>query len=254
MKNNQIAHLFVFLNNINKRQVMRIFIVLISVLIFSCNPEKKKEKETGTNPGGSKVIKSKYADGKTKAEVIYKDGKKNGMSKSFDREGALMLELPYVNDKKEGISKKYYEGGKQMYQTTEYKENLKDGLQIKYRENGDLMSEARYEKDLPCQGIKEYYKDKSLKTEYPKINITPIDQLEKNGVYILETSMSEKVRDVKYYTGKLTDGCITQDLYNIFVDEATNKGRLRFDLPPGGFRMEEVNIIAVVETIYEAVN
>ncbi len=232
---------------------MRVFMILMVFTIFGCTPEKNKE-EKGKNekitPDGSKIIKSSYSNGKPKAEVVYKDGKKNGISKSYDKEGVLMLELPYVNDKKEGRSKKYYEGGKQVYQTTEYKENLKHGMQIKYRENGDLMSEARYEKDLPCQGIKEYYKDKTLKTDYPKINITPIDQLEKNGVYILETSISEKVREVKYYSGKLTGGCIAQDLYNIFVDESTNKGRLRFDLPPGGFRMEEINIIAAVETIY----
>jgi antitoxin component YwqK of YwqJK toxin-antitoxin module len=220
------------------------------IFLICCSEEKKQKEKNETSLDGSKIVKSSYPNGKTKAEVVYKDGKKNGISRSYDKEGNLTLELPYVNDKKEGRSKKYYAGGQQVYQTTEYKENLMHGIQTKYRDNGDLMSEARYENNFPCEGIKEYYTDKTLKKEYPKIIVTPIDQLDTKGVYILEISMSEKVKGVKFYTGKLRAGCVYQELYNIFLDESTNKGRLRFDLPPGGFKMEEINIIAAVETIY----
>jgi hypothetical protein len=232
---------------------MRTLILIFTILVTGCLPikreDKKNEKEK-VNPDGSKVIKSIYPNGKPKAEVIYKGGKKNGLSKSYDKEGNIMLELPYVNDKKEGQSKKYYEGGKQIYSTTEYKDNNMHGLQVKYRENGDLMSEAKYKEGNPCIGIKEYYKDNTLKNEYPKIIITPIDQIESNGLYYLDITISERARKVKYYMGTLKDGCVTSDLYFIQMDESTDKGRLRFEMPPGAFRMEEINIIATMETIY----
>jgi antitoxin component YwqK of YwqJK toxin-antitoxin module len=39
--------------------------------------------------------------------------------------------------------KKYYEGGKQVFQTTEYKDDKMHGMQVKYRPSGAVMSEAR---------------------------------------------------------------------------------------------------------------
>ncbi|MBL7872364.1 MAG: hypothetical protein JNM78_12180 [Cyclobacteriaceae bacterium] len=231
---------------------MRVIIALLALLCFSCIPGKKeKEDKKDTSKEGAKIIRSTYSNGKPKAEIPYKDGKKNGLSKSFDKEGKISLELPYLNDKREGQSKKYYEGGKQLYQTTEYKDDLMHGIQTKYRENGDVLSEAQYENNFPCLNLKEYYKDNTLKKEYPKIIVTPIDKLESHGVYQLQISMSEKVRKVKYYTGKLTpSGCISGELYNILLNEQAKTGQLSYNLGPGGFVMEELNIIAVVETIY----
>ena len=61
--------------------------------------------------------------------------------------------------------------------------------------------------------------------------------------------MSDKVRSVKYYKGKLTPGgCITDDLYNLLMNERKKTGQLTYHVAPGRFVMEEVNIIAVVET------
>jgi antitoxin component YwqK of YwqJK toxin-antitoxin module len=233
---------------------MRIVLVLLIIACLGCTPStsKKNENKEDSNDG-TKVIKTTYSNGKPKAEVSYKDGKRNGLSKSFDKEGKISLELPYLNNKREGKSKKYYEGGHQLYQTTEYKDDLIHGMQIKYRENGDVLSEAQYEKNFPCLNLKEFYKDNTLKKEkdYPKIIVTPIDRLDSQGVYILEISMSEKVRKVKYYTGKLTStGCISNDLYSILLNEKNKTGKLSYNLGPGGFMMEELNIIAVVETSY----
>ena len=230
-------------------------LVLVILLIsWSCSDDKKtsKKKDDSTSlPDGTKIVRSTYSNGILKAEVLFRDGKKNGLSKSFDKSGKISLELPYVNNQRHGQSKKYYEGGKELYQTTEYKNDKIHGIQIKYRENGDVLSEARYEENQPCQELKEYYKDNSLKEDYPKIIVTPIDKLETQGAYYLEISMSEKVRKVKYYLGKLTrGGCLNEDLYHILQDESKRVGKLTYTMPPGGFMMEELNIIAAVETIY----
>ena len=51
--------------------------------------------------------------------------------------------------------------------------------------------------------------------------------------------------------GKLTKGaCLSDDLYHILQDETRRVGRLTYNLPPGGFMMDELNIIAAVETVY----
>jgi hypothetical protein len=228
---------------------MRKSIILLAVLCCSCLFEKKKS-DKKEDLKSEKVQVSKYSNGKTKAEVPFKDGKRNGMSRTFDNKGNITLELPYVNDKREGRSKKYYEGGKQVFQTTEYKDDKIHGMQIKYRLNGAVMSEARFENGFPCNGLKQYLTDNTLKQKYPQIVIRPIDMIESAGTYVLEISMSEKVREVKYYTGKLSrSGCLTENLYFVFFDQARKTGILKYDLQPGAFVMEELNIIAAVETL-----
>lgn len=230
---------------------MRRALFLLAVIVLNCTPEKKQTvKKSQSDSAGSSIVKRKHENGKPKAEISYKDGKQHGVSKSFDREGKLILELPYVEGKREGLSKKYFAGGKQLYQTTEYKNDKLHGIQTRYRENGKVMSEARFENDFPCLGLKEYLLDNSLKKQYPQIKITPIDRLSDRGEYTLEISMSDKVRSVKYYSGKLSSaGCLVDELYFILFNQTTKTGQLKYHLPPGGFKMEEVNIIAVVETL-----
>jgi hypothetical protein len=229
---------------------MRKAIVLLTIICSSCLFEKGKSTTDKSKSDAEKLQVTKYANGKRKAEVPYKDGKRNGMSKSYDMKGNISLELPYVNDKREGQSKKYYEGGKQVFQTTEYKDDKMHGVQVKYRLNGAVMSEARFENGYPCAGLKQYLTDNTLKQKYPKIIVKPIDMLETTGSYVLEISMSEKVREVKYYTGKLSpSGCLSDNLYYVMLDEQRKTGILKYNLQPGGFLMEELNIIAAVETL-----
>ncbi|HEX6891227.1 MAG TPA: hypothetical protein VF141_11040 [Chryseolinea sp.] len=228
---------------------MRKAIILLTILCYGCLFEKRKS-DKKEDPKGEKIQVSKYPNGKKKAEVPYKDGKRNGMSRTYDSKGNITLELPYVNDKREGRSKKYYEGGKQAFQTTEYKNDKIHGMQVKYRQNGAVMSEARFENGFPCNGLKQYLTDNTLKQKYPQIVIRPIDMIESTGTYVLEISMSEKVGEVRYYTGKLSpSGCLTDNLYFVFLDQARKTGILKYDLQPGGFIMEELNIIAAVETL-----
>src|SRR5688572_3929050 len=227
---------------------MRFKVVLIVIFLVSCTSEKKKSNKKST--GESSVVVSKHSNGNIRSEVSVKDGKQHGLAKSYDRNGKLILELPYVNGQRDGMSKKYFEGGKRLYQTTEYKNDKLNGKQVKYRQDGNVMSEARYENNFPCMGLKEYLLDNTLKKKYPTIVITPIDQLEDRGTYTLVVSMSDKVRSVKFYSGKLSpEGCLTDKLYSMLMDQSEKKGMLTYQLAPGSFAMEELNIIAEIETI-----
>lgn len=233
--------------------ITAVLVGALALLSACVLPIEKKEgkSEESKKRDSVRVETANHPNGKLKAEVPYAGKKKHGLAKTFDKDGNIMLELPYVFGKREGQSKKYYEGGKQVYQTTEYKNDLLHGMQVKYRENGDLMSEARFENDFSCAGLKEYYTDKTLKKEYPKLIVTPIDKIQSQGVYVLNISMSERVRKVKYYTGKLSPtGCLNDELYSVLLDEQKNIGVLKYNIPPGAFLMEELNIIATVETIY----
>lgn len=221
-------------------------------MLLSCSPGKEKSVKrdsTTVDNNRERVVQSQYPDGKKKSEIVFKDGKKNGLAKTFDQQGSLILELPYVNDSREGMSKRYYKNGT-VAQTTEYKNNMMTGIQTKYRPNGNLMSEARFENDFPCAGLREYLENKSLKKKYPSIEIKVQDNLSTTGIYKLKLSLTEKVRTVKFYQGKLTaSGCMHDNVKYLLLDEATKTGEIAWQLGPREFVMEELNIIAVYETL-----
>lgn len=223
------------------------------ILLVSCGPGKEKAKSddsTTVNANGERVARSVYDNGKVKSEIPYKDGKKNGIARTFDRDGSLILELPYVNGVRNGVSKKYYTGGTVLAQTTEYKDDKMNGVQKKYRGNGNLMSEITYENDFPCSDLKEYLENTSLKKKYPSIDVKVQNNVSTTGIYKLNISMSEKVRSVKFYKGKLSaTGCLNDKLDYLLINEATKVAEVTYHLAPGSFVMEELNIIAVYETL-----
>lgn len=222
---------------------------VLPMLLWGCQKSPSQQEAPATQNDSVRVVRTKHANGKIKAEIPYRDKKKHGLSRSFDDQGHPLLELPYVNDKRHGQSKRYYAGGKRLYQTTEYQDDKMHGWQRRYREDGKIMSEARYENDFACTDLREYHTDHSLKTNYPKIVIKTIDQLETRGRYVVEVSVSQRVRKVKFYLGKLTaTGCMSDQLEHIRLDETRQTGILVYDLVPGQFLMEEINIVAAVET------
>jgi hypothetical protein len=238
---------------------MKQIIGLSLLVLVGCLGNPKDKAKTATSPNDSTVdasgkkknglIKSYHSDGKLYSAVTYKDGIKDGISYAYYPNGQVNLELTYANGKRTGQSKRYYENGK-LYQTTEYKDNNMHGWQKKYRENGSLIAEARFEKDEPCLGLKEYLLDNALKKNFPTILVTPVDELATKGRYTLKLSMSDKTKKVKFYEGKLTaGGCIHDELEYIRLDERTGIGEIVYNLPPGGFMMEELNLVARVRTL-----
>ncbi len=228
-------------------------ILLLAMLATACSRGQESSQKTDTtaiDPNGEKVITTKYKEGGIKSEVRYKQGAKNGIARSYDRDGSLVLELPYVNNKKEGTSKKYFAGGKVLAQTTEYKNDKMNGAQVRYRGNGELLSEARYEDDRPCLGLKEYLENGSLKKKYPTVQVKVVDNISTSGIYKLKFSLSERSKSIKFYQGKLSkSGCLHDGMEYLLMDEATRTGEVSYYLNPGFFVMEELNVVAVFETL-----
>jgi antitoxin component YwqK of YwqJK toxin-antitoxin module len=238
---------------------MRQLVWLSVFVLIGCftNPKEKVKKSTIPNDStvdatGKKkngLIKSYDVDGKLYSAITYKNGIKDGISYAYYPNGQVNLELTYANGKRTGQSKRFYENGK-LYQTTDYRDGNMHGWQKKYRENGDVISTSKFEKDEPCLGLKEYLLGNSLKQNFPTIVVTPLDELATKGRYTLKLSMSDKTKKVKFYEGKLSaGGCLHDGLEYIRLDERTGKGEIVFNLPPRGFIMEEINIIARVKTL-----
>ena len=56
-------------------------------------------------------LQTHYKSGKLQAELLYKDGKKNGSEKQYSKSGELETELLFKDGKLNGITKGYYKSG-----------------------------------------------------------------------------------------------------------------------------------------------
>ncbi|WP_333821240.1 toxin-antitoxin system YwqK family antitoxin [Ohtaekwangia sp.] len=219
-------------------------LLVLSFVLYSCFPQKSSEASDNSN----KDIRRKYySDGTLHKEMVYKDGKQNGMAKEFFQSGKLFQEVPYQNGLREGIARRYYESGT-LSQETPYHNDLMHGIQKKYRRSGDLMCEIPYYKGELCVGLKEYTTDGKLKKRYPSIVITPVDDILLNEMYTLRLKMSDGSKGVEYYVGKLSEGgYIGNDARRIW-EVINGEAEVNYPMPRGTFLMEEVNIIAKVKT------
>ncbi len=224
-----------------------LIIISMAVVCIFCAPKKKDTRpplDTSDN-----IKRTYYKNGKVNTELSYKNGEKDGLGRIYYINGNVNQEVVYKKGKREGLAKRFYENGK-LYQETQYVDDKMEGYRKKYDEEGKLLSEEIYRDDSPCTGLKEYNSDGSLRSAYPKINIQAVDRVAQDGRFTLNFTMSDKSKRVKFYQGRLTkDGCISGGLDPMLLVEK-GKGQLGFYVPPGSFKMEEVHVVAVVQTMF----
>jgi hypothetical protein len=226
-----------------------VYAIVIFLFAISCETKKKevKSKKKADTTDGVKKYYNK--EGKLKIELTILNGKRNGIAKTYYKNGKVSLAMNYKMGKRDGLSKRFYEDGT-LYQETNYKDDKIHGERKKYKENGKLLSTAKYENDFPCTGLTEILLNGEVKDNFPKIVITPQDRLKQEGVYKISLSLSERARQVKYYMGNLSSsGCLTGKLIGIEMDKKSGFGVVQYNLPPGGFMMQELNFIAEIETV-----
>lgn len=94
---------------------------------------------------------------------FYKNGKLNGKSVVFFKDGKIASETHYVNGVKEGVYKKFSDKGIVLEEVT-YKNDQFDGL-VTYRDaKGTIVAQGMYEKGLK-KGIWKFYENGKLVKE-----------------------------------------------------------------------------------------
>ncbi len=227
---------------------LRLYFLMLclSVAVIGCeNSTEKSSSKKGIKDG---VVKQYRAGNILKNEITYKDGKRHGLAKTYYKDGKLRQQIDYVNGQKHGDAITYYEHGK-VFQSTPYVSNKIQGIRKKYRKNGQLMAEVPYHNGLPCSGLKEYLLDGSQKRKYPRIVFDEKNTILVNGKFHLEVKMSDGSKRVDFYvnTPLSKDGCLLSD-HGARSNYKPGVLKLSYNLPAGGFVMEEVRILAVVKT------
>jgi hypothetical protein len=199
--------------------------------------------ETNFKNGVKHGLAKNYSkDGKKLlSEVMHVDGRITGIARNYYPSGKVSNEMSYLNDTLHGDSKWFYEDGK-LYQLTPYSKGLMEGTKITYNKSGKIVSEVPYHKDEVALGTKEYTADGSLK-KMPEIVIEPIDRRLIDGTYVLKVSMSDRNPKARFFTGKLDQGKYLGNDITWYPGQG-GVVEIRYDLPPGTFVMEKINLIA----------
>jgi hypothetical protein len=256
---------------------------LLIALVISCGTQDKKSlvekiqhKKTDTVADSLKirVLKEYYSNGKVKTETEAKGNLRHGLMKSYNREGQLLSQVNYVNNVREGMATNFYPITGKVNSTLIYKNGIKEGDEIWYYENveqpfrvspfvkgriegiqkyyfedGKLMAEIPYKKGFPGKGLKEYKKDGTLITDYPKLIINQKDHLAQANKVILNVELSDPNTKVKFYRGSLTEGkYLNDDLFELATQYGTTQ--IDFNVPPGSTLNQKVTITASYKTKY----
>jgi antitoxin component YwqK of YwqJK toxin-antitoxin module len=243
---------------------LKIGIIWIGFVFVSCN-----NGET-TNPDGTKVIKEYYKNNVLKAEITVKDTLRHGVTKNYDKNGKLMSMANFVDNRKEGVAKNFYSTGSvqqemfykkdklegeakmfyengKVYLKTFYVNNKKHGLEQTFYENGKLQSEVEYLNGWAGTGLKEYNEQGVLLTKKPTIEVREINPPFNNKL-ILEISLSDKNRNVKFYLDTLLMGkYLHKYIYIQSVHSNKGIGSVEY-IKSKTIQLKKLNIVAEITT------
>jgi len=234
-------------------KVARIILLhLFLIFVFgNCDPNTNFKESNLIRDESGKVIEGTLiqhkSDGTLFSERTYKNGKLHGISKTFYPDGKLRTAVNYNLGIKHGIALKFYQN-EIVYQEYNYNYGKLDGPQKKYYENGKLMSVIKYKNDFPGIGLKEYITSGQVKKKYPSIIIEAQDQTLINSTYVLKIRLSDGNTSVQYFRGKLDEGGFMNSSLERLVNIDNGVLEMYYNVPPGHFLMEEINIVAKVTT------
>lgn len=109
------------------------------------------------------VALSYHPNGKLAVEAPYRNGKLDGVFRSFDENGKLHETIGYLDGEEEGFSIIYYENGKKKSRET-YRRGVLNGVSEEWFENGKLRRQIPYENGQ-IHGVVKFYDEMGLLAE-----------------------------------------------------------------------------------------
>lgn len=94
----------------------------------------------GKFDGLSKVC---FPDGRAKVMIYFKNGRRDGSCRTYNSEGKLLTDFNFKNGHQHGMQKSYDDLGK-VLESVEYKDGKKDGIERKYYNDGRPKSAIGY--------------------------------------------------------------------------------------------------------------
>lgn len=187
-----------------------LFVALILILaVAACTGKGSGKKTTGNDTitvpdTGYTGIKQYMSGNHLVKEVTFKNGVREGLTKTFYAGGQVYQTFWYENGLRQDSGRYYYTEG-QLFRTTPYKNDTIDGIQIQYYRTGKLKARIGYSKGLRTPYLEEYNSNGRLVKGYADITVTANDEYKTKGVYRITLALSDKSTKVKFFLGEFTD-------------------------------------------------
>ena len=192
-------------------------------------------------------VKNYIKDNIKVREVYFKNGVREGITRTFYKGGALEQEIPYSGDKKNGEAKWYYPDGK-LFRVTPYVNDTINGDQVQYYKSGRVKARISYTDGKRHPGIEEFTMSGEKVTGYPELRYRVNDRYEERGMYKFFIEFTDMAENVKYYRGDYVNGLVDMDSLALLLQTATT-GYLDLQKTPG-HKADSVVVIASYLTQY----
>jgi len=229
-----------------------VLILFLFILAAGCSGKRslKKEPIAATDKlavpdTGYTGIKQYYSGNFLLKEVTFKNGIRQGETKTYYQGGQLYQTFWYENGLREDSAKWYYLEG-QVFRSTPMKHDTIDGTQKQYYRNGRLKAKINFIKGLRSPIIEEYNQNGKLISDYPEIVFNINDSYNTSGKISINLGLSDKSKKVKFYCGEFTGGVF--DTVKCKRIKSVN-GKTFLDLRKSGTPQPDyIGIIAVFPT------
>jgi len=203
-----------------------LFTMVAIFAAFSCSNGSSGSRGTASNKRSHQAdtgytgIENYKVNGVVKKTVSYKNGIKDGLTKTFFNAAAVDQEIPYVDGKKNGIAKGYYIDGF-LFRTTPYENDTINGEQIQYYKSGKVRARMKYDHGKRYPGLDEYEMDGTKIGKYPKLVYRINDNYKEKGSVKILVEMSDLSEGTKFYRGNFVNGLVDLEACTPLLQSAT---------------------------------
>ena len=146
---------------LSKAYALKLIVTLFILCIFSGNCIQIGSRKVSESPYPKYTEFSYYPNGQQEYTAEYLNGKLDGISRHWSKDGPLISESEYSNGKLHGIWKKYFANGNIMYES-QYFHGQKHGKEKWYYGNGQIKSEQSFHYGVPSSQILHWHPDGSI--------------------------------------------------------------------------------------------
>ncbi len=209
---------------------------LIIILASACGGGAGQEgrgrnKEVQVADTGYTGIRSYVRDNVIMKEVSFKNGIREGMTRTFYKGGQVEQEIPYSGDSKNGEAKWFYPDGK-LFRVTPYVNDTIHGDQVQYYKNGGVKARLRYTDGKRHPGLEEFMMNGEKVTSYPGVRYRVNDRYAERGLYKIFIEFTDMAENGKFYRGDYVNGLVDLDSLTLLLQTATT-GYLDMQKKPG---------------------
>jgi len=140
----------------------------IGLLLSSCANERSDERPSANlfcpapELVPDSVYRSYYDNDQLFAEILYKDGVREGLGVFYHKNGEVKSERHYCGGELHGLQRTYYEDGNLSGMGFYWEGNM-TGLWYYYWPNGELRERITFHNNLEHGPFQEYFEDGTLK-------------------------------------------------------------------------------------------